>query len=117
MRTTERRNAIMELLCERRYEKIENLAFEFSVNECTIRRDLQELSLIYPIYVKSGRGGGVYLEEGYYPGKQYLHPDEEALLSEIFAKLTGDRKKLMRNILRRFGRPETFRDRSESNGH
>ena len=47
MKALERRQRILETLCERRYEKVENLAFEFSVNESTVRRDIQELSLSY----------------------------------------------------------------------
>ena len=45
--TTERRQALLRLLCERRYETIDNLAFEFSVNRRTIRRDIELLSLFY----------------------------------------------------------------------
>ena len=116
MRTTERRNAIIELLCERRYEKIENLAFEFSVSECTIRRDILALSLDYPIYTRTGPFGGVYVEENYYPGRQFLHPEEEALLRKLSVKLKGDEKKLMEKILRRFGRPERKKERRKKYG-
>ena len=45
MKALERRQVLIELLCERRHDKIENLAFELNVNERTIRRDLEELSL------------------------------------------------------------------------
>ena len=37
----ERRQAILEILCERRHEKIDNLAFEFEVERRTIRRDIE----------------------------------------------------------------------------
>ena len=106
MRTTERRNAIIELLCERRYEKIENLAFEFSVNESTIRRDIQELSLSYPLYTKTGINGGVYVEEGYYFGKQYLKAEEKAFLEMLGTRLKSEEKEKLMAILKRFGRPE-----------
>ena len=67
MKALERRQALIELLCERRHDKIGNLAFEFGVNEKTIRRDIQELSLSYPIYTECSRGkAGVYIEESYY---------------------------------------------------
>ena len=106
MRTTERRNAIIELLCERRYEKIENLAFEFSVNESTMRRDIQELSLSYPLYTKTGINGGVYVEEGYYFRKQYLKAEEKAFLEMLGTRLKSEEKEKLMAILKRFSRPE-----------
>ena len=38
--TTERRLVIIKTLCDRRYETIDNLAFEFSVNHRIIRRNI-----------------------------------------------------------------------------
>ena len=55
MTATERRQAILEALCERRRETVENLAYEFSVSTRTIKRDILELSLSYPVYTVSGR--------------------------------------------------------------
>ena len=105
MKALERRQAIIELLCERRIEKIENLAFEFSVNECTIRRDIQELSLSYPIYTKTGTYGGVYVAEDYYLGKQYLRPDEKELLETLSSSVGDDQRKILESIIRKFGKP------------
>lgn len=109
MKALERRQAIIELLCERRTEKIENLAFEFSVNECTIRRDIQELSLSYPIYTKTGTYGGVYVAEDYYLGKQYLRSEEKELLEQLSLSLGYDQKKTLQSIIRRFGRPSSLK--------
>ena len=39
--TSERRQMILETLCQRRYEKIENLATEFEVSRRTITYDIQ----------------------------------------------------------------------------
>ena len=47
--TTERRQMILEVLCRRRYEKIDNLATEFEVSRRTITYDIQVLSCSYPI--------------------------------------------------------------------
>jgi len=45
-----------------------NLAFEFGVSERTIRRDIDALSLVAPIYTQAGRyGGGVYILSDYKP--------------------------------------------------
>lgn len=69
MKALERRQALLELLCERRYEKMANLAFEFGVSRQTIQNDVLELSLSYPIYTSVGNNGGVYVQEGYHLGK------------------------------------------------
>lgn len=55
MKAIERRQELLNTLCRRRHDKIDNLAFEFCVSERTIRRDIQELSLSYPIYTDSRR--------------------------------------------------------------
>lgn len=48
MKALERRQALIETLCKRRHDKVCNLAFEFGVNERTIRRDIEQLSLSFP---------------------------------------------------------------------
>ena len=63
VKALERRQALLELLCERRYEKMANLAFEFGVSRQTIQNDVLELSLSYPIYTSVGNNGGVYVQE------------------------------------------------------
>ena len=47
MKANERRQALLEHLCEVRQSTLENLAFHFSVSLSTIRRDVLELSLSY----------------------------------------------------------------------
>ena len=61
METTERRIAIMRILCRRRHETISNLAQEFGVSARTILRDIEMLSLSEPIYTQCGRYGRVYV--------------------------------------------------------
>ena len=63
--TAERRMAILEYMCERRHETLENLMFEFDVSRSTIIRDLDELSRHYPLYTRPGNGGGVHVVEGF----------------------------------------------------
>ena len=60
MGAAERRQLILDLLCQRRRETISNLAAELGVSERTIRRDVEMLTLRYPIETVCGRyGGGV----------------------------------------------------------
>ena len=106
MNALERRQAIIELLCERRSETMENLAYEFSVTRRTIINDVLELSLSYPIYTQSGRhGGGVYVAEDYYLGKQFLSKEQKDVLESLIGKVEGSQKKVLESIIAKFGRP------------
>ena len=62
MTSFERRIIIMNILYKRKYEITENLANELNVSARTIRRDIVELSMLIPLYTKTGRyGGGIYI--------------------------------------------------------
>ena len=105
MRATERRQALLELLCERRHDTMENLAFEFGVSRHTIMRDVLELSVSYPVYTVSGRhDSGVFVQDDYYLGKQYLSTEQQAVLESLLTKCNADEKKTMQSILKRFGK-------------
>ena len=45
MNASERRQRLLEVLCQRRQDTVENLASEFGVSARTIRRDSGELTL------------------------------------------------------------------------
>lgn len=64
MTASERQFSILEILEERRFETVDNLAFEFNVSRRTIRYDIETLSLHFPLYTKSGGNGGVYVMDG-----------------------------------------------------
>ena len=49
LKANERRQKILEILCVRRQETMENLAQEFNVTTRTIRSDIEELTLAHPI--------------------------------------------------------------------
>lgn len=62
----ERRQQLLALLCQRRRETIPNLAAELGVCERTIRRDIEALTLTYPIETHCGRyHGGVWMAAWY----------------------------------------------------
>ena len=105
MTASERRMKILEVLCERRHERIENLVFEFSVNERTIRRDILEPSLEYPVYTEVGRyHGGVYIADDYYLGKQYLTEEQLELLLSLKSQVGDDQRKILDGIVKKFGK-------------
>lgn len=98
----ERRQQILEVLCERRHESVENLAYEFGVHERTIRRDIENLSLSYPIYTTQGVGGGVYIMDGFKLGRKYLNNEETLLLEKLLTQLKGNDRAIMKAILKKF---------------
>lgn len=103
MTSNERRNALLEILSMRRFETLENLAFEFGVSKRTIRYDIEILSLTYPIYTVQGNGGGIHVDENYRLGKSYLKKDQQELLERLLPNLNGKDATTMRGIIKTFG--------------
>lgn len=103
MTANERRNAILEVLCLRKFETVENLAFEFGVTGRTIRSDILALSLEYPIYTSKGNGGGIRVDDNYRLGKTYLTDEQQNLLNRLLPKLKGKDAEVMKSILKTFG--------------
>lgn len=102
MTATERRRAMIEALCQRRYDTKENLASGFGVSIRTIYNDLLVLSLDYPIYTVQGNGGGVYVEKGYRLDRKYLTDEQSDLLEGLLSGLTGRGAEVMQSILKTF---------------
>ena len=103
MGAAERRQLILDLLCQRRKETIPNLAAELGVSERTIRRDVEMLTLRYPIETVCGRyGGGVRMADWYQQGRQRLTPRQTALLRRLAAGLQGEDLEDMKQILTQF---------------
>lgn len=105
MKALERRQRIIELLCQRRYDTYENLAFEFSISKTTIYRDILELSLTYPIFTERGQDGGVYIAEGYYLSKQYLSDEQKDLLELLKSRVNKNQVKILQSIINKFAVP------------
>ena len=99
MTPSERREAILRVLCQRRQDKIDNLAEEFGVSVRTIKNDIEELTLAHPIETVRG---GVRVADGYYVGRNYLKPKQQELLKKLQSTLQGDDLEVMNSILRDF---------------
>jgi len=99
----ERRNNIYAELRAQRHLTIDYLAEKYSVNEKTIRRDIDELTLTYPIETVRGRyGGGVKLSDWYHPTRTTLCPEQVALLKKLAPSLQGDDLAVLNSILTQF---------------
>lgn len=110
MTASERRNAILEVLCLRKHETRENLAFEFGVSKRTIEYDILTLSLEYPIYTTQGNGGGIHVVEDFRLGKSCLKNEQQELLERLLPKLSGKDAEVMKSILKSFGIKEKWKD-------
>ena len=103
MTPSERREEILNVLCKRRQDTVENLAHEFGVSVRTIKYDIEELTLAHPIETVRGRyGGGVRVADGYYIGRKYLKPAQQELLKKLSEQLSGNDLEVMNSIFREF---------------
>lgn len=89
MTADERRGVILDIICARRYETIDNLAFELDAGRRTIERDVLHLSLRFSIYTTKGHGGGVWVVDDYKRDTKYLSPEQLTLLNKLSRKLKG----------------------------
>ncbi len=105
MNATERRTQLFELMCERRHETIDNLAFEFGVSRRTIRYDIEILTCSYPIYTTKGTGGGVHIVDEYRCGIRYMTNEEIKFLESVSATLDGDDASKLQKIIGKYKLP------------
>lgn len=103
---SERRMSIIETLCERRSDSIDNLAFEFGVSRRTMRNDIEILSLSFPLYTIPEPRGGVFVADGFSLGKRYLTTEQTDLLTRLIPTLSGSDADIMKSILQTFGLPK-----------
>lgn len=74
------------LMSWQRY-KCQNLAFEFGVSVKTIKKDISELMLYYPIETYQGNGGGVEMRKGFVINGFIMKKTHLDLISEALCKL------------------------------
>ena len=103
VRNGDRQQQIINLLCQRRSDTVQNLAVELGVCERTIRRDIEELTLRYPLETVRGRyGGGIRMAAWYFQDRPKLSPKQTALLKRLAVGLHGEDLDEMNQILARF---------------
>ncbi len=107
MEARERQRRIVEYLSINRSTDMSRLAEELDVSIRTIQRDLNELSLHYPIVTTRGRyTGGVSFVEGFQLRRNYLTVEEQTLLEKILPHLSERDQIVMKKILGSFVPPE-----------
>ena len=103
MSTTDRRMEIINILVVRRRTTARELAEEFGVTTRTIRNDIQALSRGFPIYTQQGGAGGIFMRGNYKPYINTLSSEELRILCEIYRQAKGVHKKVLLQILNKYG--------------
>lgn len=98
----ERRRQIIERLAVRKHDTMQNLASEFGVSWFTVYRDIQTLSLSYPIFTSRGNHGGVFFMESMIPYHRFLNAEQSSLLKKLKPTLPESEQAIIQSILRDF---------------
>lgn len=108
MGPSERRQAILEYLCQKRFDTTRNLAELFGVCERTIRYDLVILTCSYPIETSFGPYGGVSIANWFHLNQHMLSFEQAELLRQIRPILSADDAQILDTILAEFA-PKTVK--------
>lgn len=100
MTPDERQMEIWFLLCIRREIKIHALAEKYGVCWRTIYRDIERLSLIYPIQCVRGRhNGGIKLPDWYKTRAGHLSPEHISFLEHLYQTLPSSEAGILKEII------------------
>ncbi len=109
MTPTERREAEIEIIRQKKQVTYSYFMQEFGVSRETVRNDTIKLMCSYPIETVRGRyGGGVRICPGYTlgplpkPKAKTFNPEQLALILELGAPLTGHKLDVFNSILSDF---------------
>lgn len=103
MDPTRRRQAIIDDICRKQNVKMSDLSAEFGVSIRTIQRDIDNLSLTYPLITNRSRyRGGVSILPGYRPRCRSLSNKQTALLERLLVGLDGEDRKTLQSVLSDF---------------
>ena len=103
--TSERRQLMIDYICQVRYTTRPILMREFNVSKNTVDRDLEILMCSYPIETSKGKGGGIRIADWFRLNKKYLTTQQTALLQKLSQNLEGEDIITMNEILSTFGQP------------
>jgi len=108
MNSLERRAEILEVLSRNKYSTIKILSERFNVSTTTIKRDIEILSMDYPIYTTQGKNGGIFVDSDWKFEKKYLNNNQMKVLNKfINSNRTSDiDKATLITILNDFSIPQ-----------
>ncbi|MEG0857812.1 MAG: HTH domain-containing protein [Terrisporobacter sp.] len=99
----DRRMKIIKFIYDKRIVTMDELAEELGVAIRTIKRDIDHLSLSYPLETIRGRyGGGVKIIDNFNLRNKHLDTEEIELLEELKGCLSSRKAVIVENILTKF---------------
>jgi len=103
VRARERQAEIIRILMGRKKETISQLAAELEVSVCTIYRDIDALSVDYPLHTQQGHGGGVTLMDWHHPHKNLFSQEQNRVLNELLSVANGHQADVLRGLINAYG--------------
>ena len=104
MGSDERQEAIWDIILQRSYETVPNLAYELGVCIRTIYEDVNKMRRKYPVETIRGKYGGVYLVHKPNNAKKCLTPIQEKTLWDVIPSQPIETQKILQSILDAFAR-------------
>ena len=108
VRIRERQAEIISILRSRKSETVPRLAQQLGVSKNTIYRDIEQLSINYPITTQQGNGGGVTLLERTHPYKNLLTREQQRVLTELLAVADKRQTEVLTGMLEAYGNAANF---------
>lgn len=103
---TERRDRILQRLSFERHVTVSALMDEFNVSRNTIKNDIYELSLSFPVHTQKGYRGGIFVSDGWRYSNTYMSEKEIQFLRYVSEGMCASDKRIMEAIIRRFSLPK-----------
>ena len=99
MSSDERQEAIWDIILQRKFETVPNIADELGVCTRTIYGDVTKMRKKYPIEPISGKYGGVYLVHKPHNAAMHLTPLQETTLQELIFSQPMEIQQVLQSIL------------------
>lgn len=99
MTPIERQWHIIERLEARRFDTMQHLAEECGVTWGTIYNDINQLSLVFPIWTAKGKHGGVHIADDFHLSNKHLTMEQRTALIEIMEFLSEEKREIIKSIL------------------
>jgi len=96
----------MRILTARRRETMSRLADEMGVSRRTILRDVETLTLDYPIETQRGGDGCVKVADWYHPYRSIFSREQEEVLSKLLNTDDEHQATVLRQLLAEYGSPK-----------
>jgi predicted DNA-binding transcriptional regulator YafY len=87
----------------RKTETVPRLARELGVSKNTIYRDIEQLSIDYPLTTQQGNRGGVTLADWHQPYKNLFSREQQQVITELLAVANKRQFEVLEGLLAAYG--------------